>query len=319
VSISELHPEYLLDKHARGELTAEERERLDAHVAKCTACRFELEVRADFAEELAGEDERISGLVRLAEEAARQGRKEAAETREEAPAPLPVAVPRRRRSLAVWLVAAAALLVVGGAAASETGRRIWLPIFVREPVTAPAPPAAELHEKATSTTAAPKVTRPSVDETPKVDETPASTATPPAATAPQAATAAVHAPPSAGALLDAETDARRRGDQARVLELHTELVTKHPRSHEAQVSRATVARMLLDRGDATSALVGFDAYLANGGGELGEDAMAGRAVALERLGRPKEARDAWAALLATYPGSVYAGHAEAQVDAADGR
>jgi TolA-binding protein len=100
-----------------------------------------------------------------------------------------------------------------------------------------------------------------------------------------------------------------------MLQLHAELVARYPQSHEAQVSRMMVARMLLDRGDAAGALAGFDAYLRAGSGELREDALAGRATALERLGRTDEARRAWMALLDQYPNTAYGAHARSRVEA----
>ncbi|MFO0680047.1 MAG: zf-HC2 domain-containing protein [Polyangiaceae bacterium] len=47
-----LHPEDLFDKESAGTLTAQERERLDAHVASCAECRLERRMRADFADEV---------------------------------------------------------------------------------------------------------------------------------------------------------------------------------------------------------------------------------------------------------------------------
>jgi len=51
----DLHPEDLVDKELLGELTDSERARLDAHLERCSTCRFERAVRADFADELARE------------------------------------------------------------------------------------------------------------------------------------------------------------------------------------------------------------------------------------------------------------------------
>lgn len=310
MTVAALHPEHLLEKHARGELNDAERTLLDAHLAACATCRFEVDVRADFADELSREDERISGLVRLVEEAANQ----ASAPKIVAPPPQPVGVERissrRRRPWMVALLAAAAMLVVVGAAASEAGRRVWVPIFIHDPAPVAPPPNAddEVQRKQQQQThvVAPVETAPT--ETAAVTET----APPPPVTTVIAPPPAVDSP---GALLDAESDARRRGDYARVIQLHSELIAKHPRSHEAQTSRITVARMLLDRGDADGALAGFDAYLANGSGELGEDALAGRATALERLGRKDEARTAWATVVEKYPSSTWTAHANARMAA----
>ena len=64
---------------------------------------------------------------------------------------------------------------------------------------------------------------------------------------------------------------------------------------------------------ASGALARFDADLASGSTELREEAMAGRATALERLGRNEDESRAWTALLAAYPGTPYAAHAKVRV------
>lgn len=307
MTVAALHPEHLLEKHARGELSDAERAHLDAHLASCATCRFEVEVRADFADELSREEERISGLVRLVEEATKAPKVVAAPPR---PVEVERISARRRRPWAVALIAAAAMLVVVGAAASEAGRRVWVPIFIHDPAPVAPPPSADdevQRKQQQARVVAPVETAP--NETAAVIEP---TPPPPPVTTTIAPPPAVDSP---GALLDAESDARRRGDYARVIQLHSELIAKHPRSHEAQTSRITVARMLLDRGDADGALAGFDAYLANGSGELGEDALAGRATALERLGRKDEARTAWAAVVEKYPSSTWTAHANARMAA----
>ena len=42
-----LHPEELLDKDARGVISDSERVRLEAHIAQCSVCRVEQQMRAD--------------------------------------------------------------------------------------------------------------------------------------------------------------------------------------------------------------------------------------------------------------------------------
>lgn len=137
------------------------------------------------------------------------------------------------------------------------------------------------------------------------------TALPPASTveAPQrSAGTSVAAPerPSAPALFDRATDARRRGRTGEARVLYRSLQQSHPESEEARLSLAVMARMHLDSGDARAALEGFDAYLATGDRALREDALVGRALAHERLGRTSDAARAWRALLTAYPGSAYA-------------
>jgi hypothetical protein len=70
--------------------------------------------------------------------------------------------------------------------------------------------------------------------------------------------------------------------------------------------------LLLDRGNPGEALTRFDAYLAAGGGPLGEEVMVGRATALDRLGRTDDATSAWSALVTAYPDTPYATHARAR-------
>lgn len=117
---------------------------------------------------------------------------------------------------------------------------------------------------------------------------------------------------TAGSLFAHAGEARRSGDYNRAVTLYRDLATRFPASHEATAGQAVVAQILLDRGDAPAALGHFDAYLARGGA-LGEDALAGRALALQRLGRRNEEAQAWSALLAAYPNSVHAARARAQL------
>jgi TolA-binding protein len=140
----------------------------------------------------------------------------------------------------------------------------------------------------------------------------AMTAAPPAPAAPAAPAAPIATltpAEEAAQLFDTANEARRKGEYARTLALHRELQARFGQSREAHLSRATVGRLLLDSGDPADALTSFDAYLNNGGGELGAEVMAGRATALERLGRADDARRAWDALLSTFPSTPYAAHA----------
>jgi TolA-binding protein len=136
---------------------------------------------------------------------------------------------------------------------------------------------------------------------------------PPAPVAP-ARLASHHAAASgAASLFDAATDARRQGSYGRAIDLQRELLSRYPNSREAHLAHETLGRLLLDRGDPAGAFTSFDAYLADGSGELGEEAMVGRATALERLGRTAQAMDAWRALLAAYPDTAYASHAKSRL------
>jgi outer membrane protein assembly factor BamD (BamD/ComL family) len=126
-------------------------------------------------------------------------------------------------------------------------------------------------------------------------------------------------PTTASALFDSANAARRDGDTASALARYDALERQFPQTAEARVAKATTGKLLLDRGDAGGALSRFDAYLASGSTELREEAMAGRATALERLGRSDDEVRAWAALLAAYPGTPYAVHAKTRVGRSLGR
>jgi TolA-binding protein len=110
VTVIDFHPEDLLDREQRGVLTHDERARLEAHLAGCSACRVERMMRADFAAD--AEHMRVgsglSSFVTAALDAARTG--------DACPAPR---VARGRGLLGA--VAAALLLGVSAAAAARTG------------------------------------------------------------------------------------------------------------------------------------------------------------------------------------------------------
>jgi TolA-binding protein len=313
VRVVDLHPEDLLEKDALGSLEGGELARLEAHLAHCAACRMERQLRVDFAGELEAEVplERVIGLgiepvplVPLQRESV-----------------IVLRGPRRRRHRAVWLLAAAALLV-GGAAAAAMGLSETRWAAFRGAPTAPAdvsPPVAlqaKTHRSAVPVADLPAPVAESAE--PVV----VAVASPPVAPARAlravsgAATAAVVGPAE---LFDSANDARRRSDYGRVLDLDRELEGRYPTSREAQVSRAIVGRLLLDRGDPAGALAKFDSYLAAGGGDLGEEAMVGRANALERLGKTDEARGAWSALVAAFPVSPYAARARTRLESSNGR
>ena len=207
-----------------------------------------------------------------------------------------------------------AFMVGGAAAAIGLGRHTSLPELLgyAPRVSAPAAVAASIPSPRARMIAPAAV--PAPIETVAPVETPAVAATAEAPTL----FARPHREPGPQELFDAETIARRHGDYARVFALHHELDQRFPRSRETQVSRATVGHLLLDRGDPAAALTDFDAYLAGGSGNLGEEAMVGRATALDRLGRTAEASVAWRALVAAFPDTPYAAHARARVETLTG-
>jgi hypothetical protein len=314
MSVVDLHPEDLLDKDAQGTLEPSERSRLEAHVAHCSACRLERQLRADFAVELDAELplERFTGLGSFG-----QLPIDALPPAPPKSEPRVARSPRRRRRVtAVWLLAAAALLVGGAAAAMNgLGEGPWSRFVVRPALTAP--PAT-----GTSEAPRPKVRRASVVELPEptvapvVESSAPEPAAPPRVAPPLSAPARVIGPAE---MFETASEARRHGDYGRVFDVDRDLERHYPTSREAQVLRAVVGRVLLDRGDPAGGLAKFDSYLAAGGGDLAEEAMVGRATALDRLGRNDEASLAWSALVASFPDTPYAAHAKARLESPSGR
>jgi hypothetical protein len=306
--VVDLHPEELLEKEACGSLDASERARLDAHLAHCVTCRMERQLRADFADELEAEVplEKVIGL----------GIERASVVPPARESVMILRGPRKRRHRAVWLLAAAAVLV-GGVAAAAIGIR---EVQWAAPVPVTATPAPVVSQESTHPKTHLSVAPVEVAE-------PAPTAAEPVATA--VAATAIASPHRAHAvsvpvvgpaeLFETLSAARRAGEYARVLDTDRDLEQHYPTSREAQVCRAIVGRLLLDRGDPGGALAKFDSYLANGAGDLGEEAMAGRAMALDRLGRSDDAVRAWAALAAAFPNSAYAARARARLENSNGR
>ncbi len=345
MSLVQLHPEELLDRAALGTLTALEQATLDRHLAICAVCRFERDVRADFAAELDaplpmhGGDLLAGVLDRVVPPAV-----------PDVPTPPavqpPIAARGRRRQIPLWILAAASLTVASAAIAS--GRTAVLAFFApAAPPTSVAPPEPPVNIGIRPRFSAATATAPEVPATAPVppantpaDDAPTSRARSeapvrePSRYAPSAPTAApaiqqpIDAPddrplaPSvetpvvtaSAAFADANA-ARRRGDHRAAADLYAELLRAHPTSAEATAARAMLGRMYLDDGDAGRALSAFDGYLATGAGSLREEAMVGRARALERLGRSAEEHAAWGALLERFPQTIHAERARGRLAA----
>jgi hypothetical protein len=319
--VVDLHPEELIEREALGLLDDSERARLEAHVERCAACRFERQLRADFGDELDGPDLPLAPMGLVADVLARaSGPRLPGDPRDDDGSDLHALQGRGRSgrrtvARAVWLLGAAALLLLAGGAAAAIGLGAhgWPALLGHAPlVSVPAAQPAVVRAPKAHAALAP-VLPPVETAAPAVTNEPAPPVETATVTAPPVAARPVHvAGPEE--LFDAETIARHHADYTRVLAIHHELEQRYPRSRESQVSRATVGHLLLDRGDPAGALADFDAYLAAGSGNLGEEAMVGRATALDRLGRTSEASTAWRALLAAFPDSPYAAHAKARVE-----
>lgn len=348
MTVVELHPEELIDKLALGGpgLTSAERERLDAHVAQCSACRLELGVRADLEQEVPEIKQRPQLTF-----PSQQLRARAAATR------MQVAVrPRSRPRRLLVLLVAALVLCAGGAAAAVVTGAVRVPWLRRAPdssravaVTSSSPalgakakrvaqrpalapealPPAEPEIlaaplPATSASALPSsrpvatlgALAPALPSLTRPDQArprsagllapvPASAPTATEAQHLQTPSAALPVEPAAALFADANR-ARRDGNLDRAVSLYRSLQSRYPRSSESELSRALLARLLLDRGNPEAALAGFDRYLAQGSAALGAEALVGRARALEQLGRTAQAIAAWREVQSRFAGSVHA-------------
>jgi TolA-binding protein len=119
--------------------------------------------------------------------------------------------------------------------------------------------------------------------------------------------------PGATELFARANDARRRSQDTAAIADYQALQRRFPNSPEARASLVALGRLLLDqRHDDQGALEQFDRYLQTGGA-LEEEALIGRALALEHLGRRSEEERAWHAVLDRYPDSIYAGEARSRL------
>jgi hypothetical protein len=302
VSAIDLHPEDLLDRARRGVLSADEAARLRAHLAGCSACRFEHVLADDCA--LSEDDSAITRVQRAAARAVRERRGGAFAARG-----------RRRPTRLVYAVAGLFVFAATVAAATTVVRRVWHGPVV-EPVRSDAPVAVRphRHRAAAVTPPADEGAAAEVDETLAVEPPSAEVPVQPAPRARPRAVASAESP----AELFARANAARRGGHTReAARLYHELQRQFPGSSEELVSRVTLGRWMLDRlNNPAGALVRFDSYLANPvHTALREEALIGRALALGRLGRETEERSAWTAFLAAFPGSVYAERARGRLEA----
>jgi hypothetical protein len=329
MKIIDVHPDDLLDREIEGTLSVDERRRLREHLARCTQCRLERQLRSDFEAELSADDDAreiqsfVSGALRAVRSPA-----------------LPRAV---RKSAHAWrrrlvFVLAATMVFATGLAAAQveiTGRafsaaREKIAFFFHlpspEPPTAVAAKSVPAEQASVGQAAnAPAVDAPSAAEAvvdvavpaaleapsprPAVHRAPAEptfVAAPTLGPVPVPSSEAPKSRDSASAVFDDASAARRRGNWVEATELYRDLQVRFPASPEARLSIAVVARMQLDLGETGAAASGFAAYLATGDRALREEAMAGRAIALGRLGRAREEDTAWRDLLVAYPSSGYA-------------
>jgi TolA-binding protein len=314
-----LHPEELFDKLLDGQLTSVERERLRQHLDGCALCRFEYAARLDFEREAMTLASSAPPLTPL-----------------RPPQLVRPAPRRRRRPLVIWGLAAAALISASGALASVlTGKPVWHAVSVL--VSRP-PPPVQVGERGVLLRARPNAQAAPVADAPSlvVEAAPSLTASEPVGqvahearprtragspvvkvtarlseAAPKAQAAVdttervAKEPAPAAELFSAANQARRAGDVGRAAGLYHLLQDQYPGSAEAELSRVTLALLLLDSGDARGALTGFERYLAGWSHGLEAEALVGRARALGRLGRRDLEVAAWHEVLRKYPRSIY--------------
>ena len=343
MSVIGIHPEELFDKLLDGELSLAERERLRAHLDGCEVCRFEYAARLDFQAEAL----ELGALGALPVLPLRPL------LGVEAPAIVPRR--RRSRRLVWGLAAAALISASGAVASGLAGKAPWRAMtHLFEPVASPAervvvslvkpagahggpaaaptpvslPPASaaaavEAPSPVAASPAQPAAHAPAPANRPEL-RAPASLAlNAPAPVSVEGASATVEATPgvaaaepvSAAKLFGEANQARRSGDVGRASGLYHLLQDQFPGSPEAELSRVTLAMLLLDNGDAQGALNDFERYLAGGSRGLEAEALVGRARALGRLGRRDLEGAAWSEVLRKYPHSIYGRQATERLSA----
>jgi anti-sigma factor RsiW len=285
---AEKHPEELIDRARRGGLAPEEQATLERHLGVCPVCAGQLSLAQRFERELAAQP-RDHLLYQRAVEAA-VGRMQRSPSI------------GRRRPLPRWSrwAAAAALLVFGVTGVAAVVRLARSPRHL--PMPSPVPRAEP-----------PKTSAPIPSVEPPPAEAPVPPESPPVH-------GFAHPEVTAEALFERAEKLRREGRAGAAIAIYRRLQAKFPATAEAHLSFALAGQLLLEQGRPGDALAQFDRHLSLGDqekeqeAEVGEEALAGRATALEQLGRTSEAISAWKTLLARYPRSVYAERARSRLD-----
>jgi tetratricopeptide (TPR) repeat protein len=117
---------------------------------------------------------------------------------------------------------------------------------------------------------------------------------------------------SADALFRMASALRAQGQAEAAIATFQKLESLFPDSRESRFSYVIAGRLLLTRGRPAQALSEFDQYLARRGA-ASEDALAGRAAALQALGQTDAEAETWQRVLAEYPKSVYDTRARARL------
>ncbi len=281
------HPEELVDCARHGALDPYERAILDRHLANCAACAGHLAQAPRFKRELAPRP-RDRMLDRRAVEAAMRRMQRSFGA-------------GRRRRWPRWLrLAAAGVLLASGvtATAAIVGGKISWQAPVGSPIIRPVESRA-VRSRPPAFAATPTVPVPADVPRPRALPARASPFRPSL---------------TAAELFDRAGNLRREGRGEAAVAAYRRLEEAFPDAREARLSFALAGQLLLERGQSGDALAQFDRHLKIGG-EVGEEALVGRAAALEKLQRTADAIAAWKSLLERYPGSVYAQRARARLAA----
>jgi TolA-binding protein len=293
---SEFHLESLRERARTGTLTQNERLKVAQHEAVCAACALESRL-----EQAAAPQDRDSDLLARAMSGA------LASLEQQSPAQRASAPAEVRAVRLSGLKVAVMAAILGSVTAAAAGGTWWV-ITIR-------PAEIERAEQPRDQSSAP----PAALERPR-----ATAAQPKELVVAEEATPPPLPTPRAGQIRDAQSPAEllsqashfRVSDPAKAASLYLELQQRYPKSPEAHVSRVSLGRLYLNRlGAPAAALAEFEASLrGSADGTLAQEALAGRALALQRLGRVAEERKAWEQLLRRFPDSVQADRAKARLE-----
>ena len=282
-------PDDLLARAPDGLLGPADRAILDAHLARCADCRTALVVATALRSEATTLVDDDLVVARLASRA-----------RQRTPTK-----GRHRLTGRRWRSVATALLLIGGAAAAS----VWN--------SRRASPPEVRFEVAGSH---PSETQPRPPESSLPAEVPE--AIPLSASAPAPAHRRRPIVADSASLLRQAREARASGDRTRAIALYQRIEQRFEGSPSAAVAEIAVGTLLLEEqsdGGRSAALAEFDHYLASEpGGALREEALVGRARALESLGERAKALAAWRSFLDLYPRSLQASAARSHLAALRG-
>ena len=271
------HPEAFLDRALIGTLSAAERQDLNQHLATCVACAAH-----------------VSAAERVRQRLAEQPWDEQLDRKAVERAMTALYRPRfagLRSGRALWLgFALTGLLLVAGVA----GAVLW-PSQRSSTVSFPTPSG-----QASAPIPGQAEPRLVAEPNPLPSE--------------PTAQRSHRAQPSAAVLFAQAIALRGEGKVEAAIATHLRLQRLYPTARETRLSFALAGRLLLEKGAPEPALAQFNQYLARPG-DVGEEALVGRATALGRLGRSAFEAAAWREVLDRHPGSIYAAHARKRLAA----